>query len=293
MITLLTCFKNFTGDNAIRQRNALNSWKALDPDIEIMLFGNPGGAEQIVREFGLKHYPDVPMFEERLVQIDAMFDIAQAEGKYDIQAYVNGDMIFGGDFLAALKVVEFDKFMAIGRRWTFPVQDSLPVDCIERVIKLQNSIRAEVELDGFQSIDYFCYRRGTFVDLKPLYLGTVTWDNYMIYHCISNKIPVVDLTAAITAVHQKHDYVYLPGKRDEFYSGPAAQHNRDLIGGWEKLFGTNDSTHIVKDGKVNPAREYEYVDRREDRLREFHPKLFGWLRFWKLRSLLAKYWLWA
>ncbi len=292
MITLLTCFKNFEGDDAVRQCNALHSWKSLHPDIEIMLFGNPQGAEDIVKEFELKHYPDVPMFENRLVQIDAMFDIAQKEGQYDIQAYVNGDMIFGKDFIEALLAINLKKFMAIGRRWTIPVDGSIKEPYKESVKDLQNFARENSEMDGYQSIDYFCYRRGTFTNLKPLYLGTVTWDNYMIYHCVSHKIPVVDLSKAITAIHQKHDYNYLPGKRDEFYAGPAAQHNRDLIGGWEKLFGTNDASHILLDGKVMPARDFEYVDRREDRLREIHPGIFRALLLWKIRHFVAKYWLW-
>ncbi len=292
MITILTCFKNFEGDDAVRQRNALHSWKSLHPDIEIMLFGNPVGAKAISEEFGLRHYPDVPMFEGRLVQIDAMFDVAQKEGRHDIQAYVNGDMIFGQAFFDALTAIKLKKFMAIGQRWTAPVSGCIDQPYGDSILRLQKDVCGGACLDGSQAIDYFCYRRGTFVYLKPLYLGTIAWDNYMIYHCISNKIPVIDLTNAITAIHQKHDYVYLKGGHSEFYNGEATQHNRKLIGGWTCLFGTLDASHVLVDGEVMPAREHEYVSRREDRMREIHPVLFKILCSWKLRYFVAKHWLW-
>ena len=181
--------------------------------------------------------------------------------------------------------------MAIGERRTFPVQDAMDSFCSTEVEILQNKLK-DIKTDGTHAIDYFCYRRGTFMDLLPLYLGTIAWDNYMIYHCISHKIPVIDLSQTIVAIHQQHDYAYLKGGHDEFYKGTATAHNRTLIGEWTHLFGTHDSSHVLKNGKVMKAQDFEYVDRREDRLREIHPKLFKMLLSWKVRHLVAKYWLW-
>jgi len=294
MLTLLTSFKNFEGEDAVRQRNALASWRCLAPDVEILLFGNPKGAAEVVREFGLRQFPDVPMFENRLARIDAVFEIAQREGRFDLQAYVNGDMVFGSDFVAALSAISLPRFLGVGRRWTVPVQGELSRECSEEVVRLQETARRDLKIDDRASMDYFCYRRGTFPNLKPLYLGTIAWDNYMVYHCVTHRIPVVDLSHAMVAVHQKHDYVYLNGGRDEFYAGPAAVHNRRCLGGgWERLFVTSDASHVLSDGRVRAARSKEHVVRRVERMRELRPHLFRMLGSWKARHALAWLLKWA
>ena len=44
MLTFFTTGKPFRGHSGIIQRNALRSWLLLDPDVEVILFGDDEGA---------------------------------------------------------------------------------------------------------------------------------------------------------------------------------------------------------------------------------------------------------
>ncbi len=50
MLTIFATAKPFRGHTAVIQRNALQSWKALHPDIEVILFGDDSGAAQAEQE---------------------------------------------------------------------------------------------------------------------------------------------------------------------------------------------------------------------------------------------------
>lgn len=50
MLTLFTKAKPFTGRSAVIQRNALQSWRLLHPDLEVILFGDDAGAAKVCRE---------------------------------------------------------------------------------------------------------------------------------------------------------------------------------------------------------------------------------------------------
>ncbi len=53
MITFFTTAKPFHGHSAVIQRNALQSWKLLDPDAEVILFGDDEGAADVCAQLGL------------------------------------------------------------------------------------------------------------------------------------------------------------------------------------------------------------------------------------------------
>ena len=59
MITIFSTPKPFRGHNGLIQRNALQSWKRLHPDVEVILFGDEEGAAEVCREIGLRHEPEM------------------------------------------------------------------------------------------------------------------------------------------------------------------------------------------------------------------------------------------
>ena len=59
MLTLFSTAKPFLGHSGIIQRNALQSWKLLHPDVEVILFGDDEGAAEVARELGIRHEPQV------------------------------------------------------------------------------------------------------------------------------------------------------------------------------------------------------------------------------------------
>ena len=82
----------------------------------------------MVVELGLRYIADVPCVEGRLPLVGPMVEMAQREGRYDHQVFVNGDVVLYGDFVRALQHIPFVRFLMIGRRWGTPVLERLEPD---------------------------------------------------------------------------------------------------------------------------------------------------------------------
>ena len=89
MITFFTTGKPFRGHDGIIQRNALKSWTLLHPDVEVILFGDEGGAAEVCAEFGLRHEPHVMRYESRMPYVNAMFARAQEIARHDYVCYAS------------------------------------------------------------------------------------------------------------------------------------------------------------------------------------------------------------
>lgn len=251
MITFLTTFKPLVGDDDLRQRNALLSWLALDEDVEVMVFGHTEGLAPVVRSLGLIHYPDVPCIGDRLPRADAMFEIAQRYGKHELQAYVNGDIILGPDFLKAVLTVPFPRFLMVGVTWRAEIWADAQMPIPERFAEFRQKALSCGRMLGVGA-DFFAYRRKSLDRLPPLAVGAVPWDNYMIEHCRRRAIPVIDATADVVAIHQKHDYAQTPTGGRITEHGPGAEHNLQIAGGRSRYL-VQDASHVLVHGTVRPS----------------------------------------
>lgn len=207
MITLFTTAKPFVGQARVAQMNALGSWKHLHPEAEVILFGKTEGATEIADALGLVYVPDVETNEFGTPLISAMFEKAHHYGRFDLQAYVNCDIILLEDFLPALSHVSLERFVVAGRRWNIDLDEALNFDSDWR-----GYIRQIIHQRGTRhppaGSDYFVYPRGLWHDIPPFAVGRPGWDNWMIYRCLADGIPVVDASRAIIVVHQNHRAVY-------------------------------------------------------------------------------------
>src|ERR1039457_6027675 len=119
MLTLFTTAKPFLGHSGIIQRNALQSWKLLHPDVEVILFGDEEGAADVSRELGLHHEPEIARDRAGLPYMNCMFDRAEEIARHDNLCYANCDIILTSDLLEALGRVRAvrSEFLIVGRRW--------------------------------------------------------------------------------------------------------------------------------------------------------------------------------
>jgi hypothetical protein len=96
---------------------------------------------------------------------------------------------------------------------------------------------------GADWIDYFVFPRGVFRELPPMVIGRVGWDNFLLWKARALKLPLVDASAVVTAVHQNHDYAYHPQGQAGVWQDAEAQRNRELAGGRRHLFTLENATH--------------------------------------------------
>lgn len=256
MLTFFTTGKSFRGHNGIIQRNALQSWALLNPDVEVVLFGDEEGAAEAAKELGLRHEPHVERNALGAKRLDFMFRRAQTVARHDLLCYINCDILLMRDFFDALKRVRESHwhFLMVGRRWDSEITVPLSFgnrdwESLLRQRVLRNRRR------GPEWIDYFLFRRGLFgVDVPPFVVGRVFWDNWLVWKALATNHAVIDASEAVLAVHQNHDYGYHPQGKEGVFSGEEARRNYELAGGWRHLRTIADATEMLRHGGLRPNR---------------------------------------
>jgi hypothetical protein len=265
MLTLFTTPKPFLGHIDVIQRNALKSWKLLHPEVEVILFGDDEGAADVAREFGIRHEPHVDRNGGGMKRIDYMFLRAQAIAGYDLLCYVNCDIILTSDFPLALDRVraKYRRFLMVGRRWDTPIERPIAFsDGWD--IKIRNLAVSTNDRRNHWFIDYFVFPRGSYGDDFPQFvIGTVRWDNWLIWKALQAKFQVVDASPVVVAVHQNHDYSYHPQGKQGVWEGEEAKRNHELAGGWAHLRTISDATIVLRARgfTINPKHYFRALHR--------------------------------
>lgn len=255
MLTLFTTPKPFVGHIAVIQRNALQSWKCLHPDVEVILFGNEEGAAAVCRELGINHVPTVKRNGYGTTYLASLFDQAQEIASHDILCYVNCDILLMQDFRCAVETVSGvqKSFLLAGRRWDVDIQ--LPLDFQRpawedaiRHLALQTNHQRPA-----QWIDYFVFRKGLFYQKVPSFLvGRTSWDNWLIWFALSSGAPVIDLSSEVCAIHQNHDYAHHPQGESGVWQGEEAQENYRLLENGRKFRTLKSAVYVLESGRLRP-----------------------------------------
>jgi hypothetical protein len=236
VITFFTTAKPFIGVTKIAQINALGSWKRIHPEAEVILFGKSEGADQVAKDLGLVYIPDIQTNEYGTPLISAMFKEVQENGRFDLQAYLNADIILLDDFLPSVKRVALDQFLLAGQRWDLNFDEPLDFDT-DWIGYVRWVIRQRGILHPPAGSDYFVYPRGLWHEIPPFAVGRVGWDNWVFYHCLVNRVAVIDASQVITVVHQNHE-AYTHSKREGGlgrWRGPETDRNTELAGVGHKI----------------------------------------------------------
>jgi len=258
MLTIFTTAKPFKDHSAIIQRNALQSWKLLHPDVEIIIFGNDVGAGEICAERGLRHEPNVERKGDGTKGLASIFCRAQEMARHELLCYCNCDIVLTGDFSRALESVSRwqQNFLMVGRRWDLDVAQ--PVDFSRATWEEELVGRARRE--GFQrlfyNIDYFGFRRGLYKQIPDLVIGRNWWDQWLVWNAAISGASVVDVSDVVCAVHQNHDYSYHPEGMTGVWYGDRTQANFQQAGGWKCLHTIEDAKYRLTSQGIQPNHGY-------------------------------------
>jgi hypothetical protein len=273
MLSIFTMPKPFRGHSDIIQRNAIRSWLMLRPACEVILLGDEAGTGELAAELGIRHIPEVERNAYGTPLVSSVFDIGQNAGSHRLVCYVNADIVLLSDFLAAVKPVQRESYLLIGRRWDLDLNDELDFSEPAWEQHLLSRLASGGKLHGPWGLDYFLFPRGLYRDIPPFAIGRGAWDNWLVYRARSLGIPVIDVTRAVTAIHQNHDYSHHPGGDSGIWKGPETDENRRLRGGSERAFGVYHSTHILTKQRVKRALTLEHLCYRISAIPAFHPHL--------------------
>jgi predicted O-methyltransferase YrrM len=195
-LTLFTIPKPFEGHIGMIQRNAIVSWTLLEPRPEIVLCGSEPGTEELAKELGLKHQPDIKYNDMRTPLLDSIFGMIQDLSETDVLMYVNADIILLGNLKAAVESLwKFDRaFLCIGERCNLDVTEA--IDFTNKTWR--DDILAKLPQAGrsgdIWSIDYFIFTPGLWPHIPPFAVGRFYWDNWLVGNALWQGKKVADAT---------------------------------------------------------------------------------------------------
>lgn len=254
MLTLFSTAKPFLGHSRVIQRNALQSWKLLHPDAEVILFGNDEGAAETCRDLGLRHEPYVKRNENGTKYLNWIFDKANEYSRHQFLCYANCDIMLGPDFLAALQVVSarHNRFLITGRRWDTNITAPWDFTRPDSGAQLRSLALQKGKQNGPTWLDYFCFTRDLYYrKMPPFLIGRQGWDPWLSYFCRKSHAALVDATRAVAAVHQNHDYAYMKTGGASRYSEAEAEYNWRLGDtSWWHFYCLHSATDELVDGRL-------------------------------------------
>ncbi len=252
-LTIFTAPKPFTDSHiGCIQRNAIMSWVALGPEVQVILIGDEPGMEEAAGETGAVHLRHVERNEHGTPLVSSVFTLARGYDQAPFLAYVNSDILLFDDFLEATRAAAASDrpFVIVGQRWDLDVEEALDLMPGWQA-RLRNDARSTGHLHPAGGSDYFAFPRECYADVPPFAIGRAGWDNWMIYHARKQGWRVIDATSSVLIVHQSHDYGHLPGGLPH-YRLPESERNVELAGGRRVIFSLQDATHQLVDGRVRP-----------------------------------------
>lgn len=243
MLTFLTSPKSFTGHAGNIQRNAIRSWLAVYPDVEIIIYGDGEGVSEACQALEVRHVPDTPCSPSGVPYFNGIVEHAKTHARYDTQCYLNCDILLTPHIVTAISCIPFSPYLMIGQR----------IDLAEGAdINISGDWKGELEylaerglatLHAPSGIDYFIFSRGMWDGLLPLVIGRAGYDGALLAFCLRHKIPIIDGTLVIPALHQFHDYGHVTGARNEVWRGKDAADNINL-------HGVRRGTPIISDANL-------------------------------------------
>jgi hypothetical protein len=245
----------------------------LAPECEVILFGAEEGTAEIAAELGVRHFPDVLCNEYGTPLVNSAFEIAQNVGRYQLMCYANADIVLMSDMVRAVSHVQEGSFLLLGRRWNVELSEPMDFSNPAWESALVALLKEKGELYLPSALDYFVFPRGLWTRIPPFAIGRPGWDNWMVYHARSKRVPVIDATQVITAVHQNHDYSHLPKGEEDMRKGVEARRNRELLGGTYYSFNVLDATSVLTPRGLERTINIKLLGRRLERLPEVHPHL--------------------
>jgi hypothetical protein len=228
--------KAFTAAVGRIQRNALRSWLQLY-EVEVLLLGDEPGVADAAAEFGAAHSSSVATSPTGAPVVSDVFAQAARWASTESLVYVNADILLppdAGEIIARVRG-ESPTALCVGQCLNADVEDELAG--WDATVAHTGSLR------GPGGIDYLAYVPSVFAEIPPFSLGRAYFDNWLLWHAHRRRIPIVDLTGVLPAVHQNHDYGHVSGGRSESYEGADALKNLALAGGRMHLFNIDDASH--------------------------------------------------
>lgn len=238
MLTFFTIPKPFEGVIGTAQKNSIKSWLAVHPGSEVIVFGNEKGSAEAASELGFRHVKEIRRNRFGTPLISEAFQVAHNIAKYDHLIFMNTDIILLNNLLEAARPIQSPNYLMVGRRTDLDFKEEIDFTSPDWKEMLANRAMKDGRLHGFSGIDYFLFPKSLAPEMPPFPVGRPGWDSWFIYYIRSRKIPVIDATEVIGAIHQNHPWTWSP-------TDPESLKSAEIAGGLANMSTIRDADFIL------------------------------------------------
>jgi len=253
MLTIFSIPKAFVGHTKIIQDNAIGSWAHLGAGCGIVLMGDDPGVADAALRHGVRHESSIARNDYGTPLISNIFHRMNALTRHPIVAFVNSDIILLDDFLPAIDAVArcHEKFLIVASRFNCCIDNAISFGNNSWAAELRQRARSENRMYPAAGSDIFIFPRGLFREVPPFAIGRGYWDNWLMREAGQAGAHLVDVTSAVTTIHQIHSYNTVAGvpagsSTDvHVYETEEGRRNLELAGGRSRLHTVFDATRIM------------------------------------------------
>lgn len=255
-ITIASIPRPFRGEFERIQMNSIKSWKKIAE--RIILFEEPGNGKEIegVSWKKIQCKNNIPLFSDALMQL--------REVETDFSLYSNSDIILLPDIAVFFEILlwaksEFKDFLAIGKRIEVDFREDF-TDC-----DYLKNLAIEKGVDGgIYAIDYFLFPSSLKFALPDLYVGRPGMDTYVIQYCKERKIPILDLSVCLLAIHQNHSYFQEGGIKKKWTSKETDTNMKKLT----KVWSLEDVDYVIESPNTVNFKKNKFITGRLETMKK-------------------------
>ena len=288
MITIFCTPKNFEGIFDIIQKNAIRSWRYLSEDLEIIIFGNSKGSQEISNEIKGVYHPDVKTSKNGVPLLSSMFQKANEIASFDVLLFINSDIILPMNFVEVFKKANQtkSKFLFVGHRWDLKVNNFITFDDPVKVAKFWKLSKTRSRKDSPAAIDYFLFRKNSLKSIPEFVIGRPGYDNWLIWYARRNFIPVIDISKEMEVIHQTHHFNFHNLRNDpkivdrnKISIEEDGLSNLKIHG--QRVLNILDADYKMENGKISKKTSKDYTYRNLGKLPIIFPEFSIFLNIYK------------
>jgi hypothetical protein len=246
MLTIFTAARPFRGGTATIQRNALHSWMQLHEDVQIILFGDAAGTQEVAWELGLHYEASPQVTTTGAVRLDYMLATARRYARHNVLCFAACDILLQRDLCEALNRVEalHHEFVMVGRaaiRRTEGAEAGSSANAMNGSAKnMQATSSGSVSENSHARLDYVIFSRNCFVsDVPGLPANSPFAAKWLMRRAMANEVHVVDVSHMVGALKQIEPECGCPTNPET----PAAR--RNALCAEEKLVLFGEYGHLL------------------------------------------------
>jgi len=207
----------------IIQQNAINSWKWLDIDKEILIFNRDNSIKDlcntlkvnIVDNYESSDFYDLPTWRGMR---NYLLNIVSNE---DLIVWINADIVLDNSLVKTIQSLKYDyklnDFILTGRRtnWHNWFELSEP----ENIYDINST-----DIADEWPVDYLIFNNQHFLNMPKFYIARMFFDNYLLNIAVNSTDKTIDCTNSIRSLNQVHlysddcDKTYAEWVKDSYYT---------------------------------------------------------------------------